>query len=874
MTGLSERVDVGRQERHHSQMQLVERDTALTTLAGFVDDARADEGRTVLIGGEAGVGKTALLEALEEHVPDARWLWGACEGSFTSRPLGPVYDVAGQIGGELGQALDADASRQRIFRALLDDLTASPLLTILCIEDLHWADKATLDLLQFLAPRLKRAPALLLATYRNDGLTPDDPLRVTLGELGTQSTTRRLDLSPLSRPAVATLAQRHGIAADELFRLTGGNPFLVTEVIEAGTIGVPPSARDAVLARTARLSASARAALEAAAVIGNRVEVDLLRAVAACDADAIDRCLTAGAMMSDAGGFRFRHEIARRAVEEALPAHRRTELHQRVLDELRKRQSLDAARIAHHADGAGDAETVLEFAPLAAQQAASLGAHREAAAQYRRALRFADDVRTRARVLSALQAEYAFTDHWHDADDAQQEVLPLWQALDDKLRFGDILRQRSRTMWRLCRGDEAMQTAEQAVAVLEPLGPSVELAWAYTNFAALSNGAGRPRMDLLEQAQAMAEQFGEMGLLANIINSMACTKQGEEAVADFRRSLDIALAAEADAEVGRAFTNLQATYGNEYMLREAEQVFNEGMDYCEDHDIGTYAHCLRGAQGDVLMRLGRWDEADELLRFDLAERELSPVNKIGKLITKGTLEARRGLPSAAATLDDALVYAEAGVEPAYILMTGLARLEAAWLAGDAEEVRREAQRSIPHAGTVDGWARGTLAAWIRRCGLAEIDAGEVTRPYELELCGDWRAAADAWQALDAPYEQALALLDSGDAEAMQQAVRIFERLGATATVARAQAVMRQHGVASIPRGSRAETRANRFGLTRREQEVLALVCEGLTNADIGSRLFIAEKTVDNHVSSVLAKMNVDSRRDAARIAREAELATI
>ena len=855
-------------------MQLVERDAVLATLAGYVADARADEGRAVLIGGEAGVGKTALLEALEDQVPDARWLWGACEGSFTSRPLGPVYDVAGRVGGELAEALDADASRQRIFRALLDDLTASPLLTILCFEDLHWADKATLDLVQFLAPRLKRAPALLLATYRNDGLTPDDPLRMTLGELGTHSTTRRIDLSPLSRSAVATLAQRHGIAVDELFRLTGGNPFLVTEVIEAGTVGVPPSARDAVLARAARLSQAARAALEAAAVIGNRVEVDVLRDVTGCDADAIDSCLTAGAMVSDTGGFRFRHEIARRAVEEALPAHRRTELHQRVLDALRKTHSTDAARIAHHADEAGDGETVLEFAPLAARQAASLGAHREAAAQYRRALRFAEDVRTRATLLSALQAEYAFTDHWHDADDAQQEALPLWQALDDKLRFGDLLRQRSRTMWRLCRGDEAMQAAEQAMAVLEPLGASVELAWAYTNFAALSNGAGQPQMDLLEQAQAMAEQFGEMGLLSNIINSMACTKQGEEAIADFRRALDIALAAEADAEVGRAFTNLQATYGNEYMLHEAEQVFIDGMDYCEDHDIGTYAHCLRGSQGDVLMRLGRWDEADELLTFDLAERELSPVNKIGKLLTKGTLEARRGRSTAATTLEEALAYAEAGVEPAYVLGAASALLELAWLAGDAEGCRREAQRALPHAAAIDDWYKGALATWIRRCGLPEVDLGRMPAPYALQLAGDWRAAAAAWRELHVPYEEGLALLDSGDADAMMQAVRIFERLGASATVARAQAVMRQHGVASIPRGSRAETRANRFGLTRREQEVLALLSEGLTNADISARLFIAEKTVDNHVSSVLTKMNVDSRRDAARIAREAELATI
>jgi DNA-binding CsgD family transcriptional regulator/tetratricopeptide (TPR) repeat protein len=780
-----------------------------------------------------------------------------------------VYDVAGQVGGELAQALDDDTSRQRIFRTLLEDLTASPLLTILCLEDLHWADEATLDLVQFLAPRLKRAPALVFLTYRNDGLTPDDPLRMTLGELGTQGTTRRLDLSPLSHTAVATLAQQHGVATDELFRLTGGNPFLVAEVLEAGAVGVPPSARDAVLARAARLCPEARATLEAAAVIGNRVEVELLRAVASCDSAAIDGCLTAGAMVSDASGFRFRHEIARRAVEEALPAHRRTELHRRVLDELHKSGSTDATRLVHHAEGCGDAETVLELAPLAARQATTLGAHREAAAHYRRALRFADDAQVRATLLSALAAEYALTDHWHDAAEAQEEALILWQGLGDPLRVGDILRQRARTMWRLCRGDEALQAAEDAVAVLEPLPPSVELGWAYTTLASLSNGAGRPRLDMLERAEGIAEQFGEMALLSNIVNSIGCTKPGVEGLADFRRSLDIALAADADAEVGRAFTNLQCTFANDYLLNEAEQVFTDGMRYCEDHDIGTYEHCLRGAHGGVLERMGRWDEADALLTFDLAERELSPVNRISKLVVKGVLDARRGRAGAAAVLDEALAYAEAGVEPAYILEAGVARLEAAWLAGDAEGARHEAQRSLPHVDTHDDWVKGALGAWMRRCGLPDVDLGALAPPYELLRSGDWRGAADAWHEIGCPYEEGLALLDSGEAEAMQQAVRIFEKLGATATVARAQAIMRQHGVASIPRGSRAETRANRFGLTRREQEVLDLVSEGLTNADISARLFIAEKTVDNHVSSVLAKMNVDSRRDAARLAREA-----
>jgi DNA-binding CsgD family transcriptional regulator len=256
--------------------------------------------------------------------------------------------------------------------------------------------------------------------------------------------------------------------------------------------------------------------------------------------------------------------------------------------------------------------------------------------------------------------------------------------------------------------------------------------------------------------------------------------------------------------------------------------------------------------------------------YDLEERALSPINKISKLIVKGIVDNRRGRASAGPALEEALAYAEAGFEPAYIALVGLAQLEAAWLVGDAAGIRQEAKRVLATQDPLDPWYRGSFIAWLRRCGLhdleSELTKRDVAPPYEALLAGDHRAAAAQWRDLKVPHEEALALLDSGEAELMQQAIRILESLGATATVARAQALMRQHGHASIPRGARADTRANRFGLTRREQEVLALISQGLTNGDIAGRLFIAEKTVDNHVSNVLAKLNVGSRHDAAKVA--------
>src|SRR5947209_13995086 len=278
-------LDASAEVGHDRQMRLLEREAALAALAEYAEDTSRGDGRIVLVAGEAGVGKTAVVEALRGQLGSARWLWGACEGSFTPRPLGPVYDVAAQVGGDLASACDGDASRQQMFRALLDALTSHDGVTVLCLEDLHWADEATLDVLRYLAPRLRQAHTMIVATYRDDGLTPDHPLRMTIGELGTERSTRRIDLPPLSRDAVRRLAGDAGVASAELFELTGGNPFLVTEVIECGGQAVPPSARDAVLARVARLSPDARKTLEVAAVIGDRVEVALLRKAANANSD-------------------------------------------------------------------------------------------------------------------------------------------------------------------------------------------------------------------------------------------------------------------------------------------------------------------------------------------------------------------------------------------------------------------------------------------------------------------------------------------------------------------------------------------------------------------------------------------------------------
>jgi DNA-binding CsgD family transcriptional regulator len=298
-------------------------------------------------------------------------------------------------------------------------------------------------------------------------------------------------------------------------------------------------------------------------------------------------------------------------------------------------------------------------------------------------------------------------------------------------------------------------------------------------------------------------------------------------------------------------------------------VFQEATTLCDEDELGTYVHCLRGGHAVVLDRIGRWDEAEEITANELNRPDLSLASRISPLVARGVIHARRGEPDAQSLLDEADDLARSSEDPVVAAEVGLARLEAAWLARDEVATRVEAERLARVSAHNDSWMRGSIGVWLRRCGFPEPDGGDVAQPYQLMLVGQHRAAADAWLRLNCPYDAGLALIDSDQREDLVEALRVFEGLGATATVAMVQARMRDLGMTAIPRGVRAGTRSNRFGLTRREQEVLELVCENLTNAEIAARLFISERTVDSHVSAVLMKLGVDSRRKVARLVGDA-----
>jgi predicted ATPase len=414
------------------RFELLERSEHLKVLGDSLARVLStSRGRLVLLRGEAGVGKTAVVRRFcEEQGPPTRILWGACEALFTPRALGPFVDVAQITGGELEELVERGDRPHEVLSVLAREVAKeSP--TVLVLEDVHWADEATLDVLRLLGRRVDGFRALVVATYRDDELDDPHPLRVVLGELATARGVERVDLPRLSPGAVAALAEPYKVDAEELYRGTGGNPFFVSEVLAAGTKEIPSTVRDAVLARAGRLSGRARTLLEALAVAPAAAEMGVLEAIAGDAMECLEECIGSGVVITASRGVAFRHELARLVIEESMVPNRRVALHALALGALAG--SRDRARLAHHAEAAGDAHAVLRFAPEAAVRASVLGAHRESAAQYARALRFAEMLAPgeRAELLERRAHECMLTDQIDEAIETLRSALALRRGLGD-----------------------------------------------------------------------------------------------------------------------------------------------------------------------------------------------------------------------------------------------------------------------------------------------------------------------------------------------------------------------------------------------------------------------------------------------------------
>ena len=861
--------------------RLLEREDALEALSRALAEAASGTGRLVLVRGEAGAGKTALVRQFcDENRGRARILWGACDPLDTPRPLGPFSDIAQVVGGELEEVVDQGAVPYRVATALMKELRTEPP-TIVTLEDLHWADEATLDVVKLVARRVDAMPAVVVTTYRDDGLDSAHPLRTALGALPPGPASRRLEVPALSPDAVASLAEPHGVDPAELYRITSGNAFFVTEVLAATATEIPETVRDAVLARAASLSRSARAVLEAVAVVPPEADLPLLEALVGSSDQALDECLASGMLTARNGSVVFRHELARLAVEDSLPTNRRLALHREALTALRALppDARDLSRLAHHAEAAQDLDAVLEFAPLAAARAASMGAHREAAAHYDRAIRFSARLPAsrRAELLAKYAHECYLTDRIEEAIDALKAAADSYRELGDPLREGDTLCALSNILWCPGRGEEARRVGHDAVTILETLPPGPELVGAYRNLSFLHLTADDFEAAHVwgERALELANRLGRPefllpGLVAvGRLEFMTGSDAGREKL---ERARDLAQELGLEDWVGEAFlalawaTVLRRTYAL------AGEFIDDGIDWCHEHGLHLTRLYLLALRARIQREQGAWGDAAESAALVIGERCVSTLPRTSALVTLALVRARRGDPGADSLLAEAQALAAPTRELVRIAPVAAARAEAAWLSGRPETVR-EATGAALELALERGVHSvvGELLVWRRRAGIEEAVAVQVPKVYELELAGEAEGAAEWWAATGCPYEAALALADSDDEAALRRALETLRSLGARPAAAIVLRRLRELGVRGISRGPRPTTRSNPAQLTNRELEVLHLVAEGLRNVEIARRLFLSPRTVGHHVSAILRKLGVATRGEAAAAAARLDL---
>jgi DNA-binding CsgD family transcriptional regulator/tetratricopeptide (TPR) repeat protein len=848
-------------------VELLERGHFLRTLDEYANDAASGSGRFVLVAGEAGIGKTSLVEAFREDHPELRWWWGACDGSFTPRPLGPLYEIAVEIGGRLVELCAADVDRRELFAVFLNELNAADQPTVVVVEDLHWADDATLDWLRYLSRRIANSRAVVIATYRDDEPPSDNPLRGVIGQIATHRGTRRMALPPLSAEAVRQMAG--DTDADELYRLTGGVPFYVEEVLSVGPGEVPRSVADIVTTRVTRLSPDARQLLAAAAVIARPAGPELLATVAEVDPSALDDCVESSALVGGTTAVRFRHELGRMAVERTIPAHRRPQLHARALAALEASSPSDHARLAYHAEAAGAVEPAFRHSGIAAAEAFALRSNREAVTQYRRALRFADGTSEaeRAALHEGLAAALALLDHWEESAQERAQALALRRQLGDPVAISENLRWWSVCLWRLCQGEESRRAADEALAMITHTPPSPTRAWVYASHAAMTAEfqPGTEAIAMAEEALRQAEALGCHDVSAYTLNTIGWVRfeMGQDGSADLRRSIEIALEHQLEEQAGRGYANLYQGLVEHMRFAESDWCYTDGMAYCNDNDMPTYSVCLHGSRAAALLRAGRLAETDTLVEQTLRET-ISPVNRLHLLIPLAIARGRQGDPRAAGLIDEAWRLAVDTDQRYWLLQLSAGRAEAAWLRGESrsldDRVLTLHEQRVPED---HPWQLGELTTWLHRLGVPVRPVSGLPEPFGLELAGDHEAAAQWWHEAGCPFEEAVALTCSGEPHALRRALDLFISIGAHPAVSLVRNRLRQAGYQAVPRGPRPATRANPHGLTGREEEVLTLLREGLSNAAISRRLFISERTVHHHVSAILRKLGVRSRADVA-----------
>ncbi|MCA2187474.1 ATP-binding protein [Nonomuraea cavernae] len=940
----------------------VGREEQLASLSEVFDEARKGAATAVLLGGEAGVGKTRLVQRFVEKAAEdgARVLYGGCvelssEGlayaPFTAAlrqlvreqgpgqiaallPEGAERDLARLLPefGEPNADGETDTGRARLFEQFLTLLErlADSRPTILLIEDIHWADRSSRDLIAFLSRNLRTPQVLIVMTYRSDDLHRQHPLRPVLAELGRVDGVYRMDLPRLSRDEVAQ--QMAGILGNapeystvqKVYDRSEGIPLFVEALLDCGAdCTFPESMQDLILGSVERLPEETQRVLRVAAAGGTRVGHALLAAVSGLSDIELETALRpaiAGNVLqiADNRAYVFRHALIREAVHEELLPGEYQRLHARYAEEISRDRELvppgrAAVELAHHWYGARDDLWALISAWEAARKSFHAFAYTEAIPLLERVLMLWDRVPDAAERIGA--------DHTAVLERASEAALAGGE-LDRGIKFVkaalsqlDETREPDRVAklivrWAGFKVDKGktgvLDDLRHALRLVpEPTLDRVEVVMPISRHLMLS-GDLEEGFALVEEGLRLARKLGDKCLEGDLLLNQAL---GHSIAGDTEASLATNLTA---MELGRQESSgrlIARAVGNNIDALNELGRWQEALDLSEEGwrlskkygRLRVSGLFVLNNRAETLEAIGRWDEAIETV-----ERALNLGPTLRKrhhlLRVRADVALGRGEPALVES-----ILAEIGVlkerpEDFVQDITNSTRLRIGWhlSRGEPDQALAVAERILARPAqspkAMLGWRLLSLlktvcdasdgtepvrARAVRR-QAAEVAAklkasGPVAEAYRLSYAGDFDAAAAAWERLSRPHNQAKALL-----RAAGESARSGDREGAASRLAVAGPLAA--ALRAVPLLDEIEALSRRVGggsrqqegselLTPRELEVLRLVALGRTNRDIAAELFISAKTVSVHVSNILAKMGVTTRGEAAAAAHRLSLLT-
>jgi DNA-binding CsgD family transcriptional regulator len=760
-----------------------------------------------------------------------------------------------------------------VFDALKELLSRTLRPTVVVIDDVHWADQATLDLLMRVGRRIDRTHGLLVLAFRDEDTPAEHPLRRVIGDVPPESMLR-ITLEPLSRESLALLAGEG--RADELLRLTGGNPLLATEMIRSG-FEVPASVSDMVLARLARLPRVARSIVELVSILPGGCPLDLAAACVRFSPEDLEQAEASGLLSVSRDELTFTHELLRRATEGTLPVSIRVHLHTRVLGELEK-MNADAAVLVHHALEAGDSDALVAHAPEAARRATIAGSRREAAAYYRALEPHLDRFRPeeRARLMEEWSGVEGDLGQVASALSLIQRAIATYEESGDDLA-ASLARQGSLLfLWQTKQNEEALKAASDLITELRRVGASTDqIAMALVDLAFVNTLADNT--DVAAEAIAGARELTLPGSEAQVVARAVevwIEADPESIIDKGEQALRIADEAGSVRALDLAYSGLLIDCVEFHPSRRGD-VIDRAIAFAEEHGLEERRAFYLMTQAECELLAGHLATAEDIgYEISAVWADLDINLALAAVQIIALAQARRGTPLGGESIarlfaiPDRLPPVNYGAEPLLA--------EAHWLDESSPFDVDSAMREYTYYddyyrryGQLDlqPSAANSLFYWLWKLEVLSDLPDWLFLPYNKQIAGDWEGAAEIWADWGRPYEEALALAD-GDVPARLAALQILDDMGAVPLATRIRRELRREGVRNIPLGPRPSTRERVANLTARQSEVLDLLARGLTNAEIADSLFISSRTAEHHVAAVMSKLNASSRDEAVGIARE------